>query len=65
MPTSARSLPAPRALVSRIVLTLHTRDLAARAGRKPPQITQQDYEQARRELTGERDTERQDARIGP
>ncbi len=42
-------------------LRLRTRELAVRAGRAPQQISQLDYEQAKRELTGESDAERQDS----
>jgi hypothetical protein len=38
-----------------------TRDLALIAGRAPPHVTQADYEQAKRELTGESDMDRQEA----
>jgi hypothetical protein len=43
--------------------TLHarTRELALRAGRIPPHVSQLDYEQAKREVTGEFDLDRQDA----
>ena len=38
-----------------------TRELAVLAGRTPLQVSQADYEQARQELTGESDPDRQDA----
>ncbi|MFH1498383.1 MAG: hypothetical protein ABII82_11210 [Verrucomicrobiota bacterium] len=38
-----------------------TRTLAAKAGREPTGVTQIDYEQAKREVTGESDPERQNA----
>jgi hypothetical protein len=38
-----------------------TRELAVLAGRTPLAITQSDYEQARREMTGETDMDRQEA----
>jgi hypothetical protein len=47
----------------RELLELRTRALALRAGRVPPYISQLDYEQAKRELTGESELERQDAVI--
>jgi len=40
-----------------------TRELALFAGRVPPHVTQADYEQAKRELTGESDLDRQQAMI--
>lgn len=42
---------------------LHTLacQLAEKAERNPPQVTQADYEQAKREITGEDDLERQNA----
>jgi hypothetical protein len=40
-----------------------TRSLAVSAGRPPWQISQADYEQARRELTGESEMARQEARL--
>lgn len=38
-----------------------TVELAIRAGRSPIEIRQRDYEQAKRELTGETDFDRQQA----
>jgi hypothetical protein len=38
-----------------------TCELALLAGRVPPQVAQLDYEQAKRELTGETDPDRQEA----
>lgn len=37
-----------------------TKELARLAGRVPPQVDQSDYEQAKLEVTGERDGDRQD-----
>jgi methyl coenzyme M reductase gamma subunit len=42
-----------------------TVELAIRAGRTPIEIRQRDYEQARRELTGETDFDRQHAVLYP
>ena len=53
----------PSGPVTRAMLHARTRELALRAGRSPWQITQSDYEQARRELTGESDMNRQEARL--
>ncbi|MCX6938910.1 MAG: hypothetical protein NTU80_13670 [Verrucomicrobia bacterium] len=51
--------------VTRAMISAHTRDLAARAGRTPPYVSQTDYEQAKLELTGVSDFERQNALILP
>ena len=40
-----------------------SRELALIAGRVPPHVTQADYEQAKRELTGEPDMDRQEAML--
>lgn len=45
--------------VTRAIVNLRTRELALRAGRTPSQVEQSDYEQAKREVTGESDPERQ------
>ena len=45
--------------VTREMIAARTRELALRAGRVPPQVAQADYEQAKRELTGETDVDRQ------
>ena len=42
-------------------LQIRTRELAALAGRLPHEITQADYEQAKREVTGESNLDRQNA----
>ena len=58
--------PAPAVIrepVTREMLHARTRRMAVSAGRSPLQITQADYEQARRELTGETDMSRQEARL--
>ena len=49
--------------VTREMVYARTRGLAVNAGRPPLQITQADYEQARRELTGETEMTRQEARL--
>lgn len=49
--------------VTRQMVHARTRNLAVKAGRSPLQISQTDYEQARRELTGESDMARQEARL--
>ncbi len=46
-------------LASREKVRVRTHELALRAGRTPPHVTQADYEQAKRELTGETELERQ------
>ena len=49
--------------VTREMIATRTRELALRAGRTPPYVVQADYERAKRELTGETDSDRQDAVI--
>jgi hypothetical protein len=49
--------------VTREMVRLRSRELALIAGRTPPQVSQIDYEQAKRELTGESDLDRQDAML--
>ncbi|MBC8011344.1 MAG: hypothetical protein H7067_14755 [Burkholderiales bacterium] len=49
--------------VTREMVYVRTRVLALRAGRVPPHVIQIDYEQAKRELTGETEPERQDAAL--
>ena len=65
------SLPAPTAIEHpkegrsqiREMLHVRTRELALHAGRIPPHVSQLDYEQAKRELTGESELDRQDVMI--
>lgn len=40
---------------------MRTQQLALRAGRVPPEVSQTDYEQAKRDITGETDVDRQNA----
>lgn len=47
--------------VTREMVQARTRELALMAGRPPPHVLQADYEQAKRELTGVADPERQEA----
>ncbi len=47
--------------VTREMVQARTRALALIAGRAPPEVSHTDYEQAKRELTGESDVDRQDA----
>lgn len=47
--------------VSRAMVHARARGLALIAGRAPADVSQLDYEQAKRELTGESDMDRQDA----
>ncbi len=51
--------------VTREMVHARTRELARLAGRDPAHVSHADYEQARRDLTGESDTERQDAVLEP
>ena len=46
--------------VTRDMVHVRTRELAVISGRSPHDVTQADYEQAKRELTGESDMDRQD-----
>ncbi len=47
--------------VTRANVQERTREIARLAGRVAPHVLQADYEQAKRELTGTAETERQDA----
>lgn len=47
--------------VTRARVDARTRELALLAGRAPPYVTQSDYEQAKREVTGESDINRPEA----
>jgi len=49
--------------VTREDVRCRARELAALRGRAPHEVTQSDYEQARRELTGETDFDRQEAKL--
>ncbi len=53
---SALAVPRP---LSRDMVYARTRQLAVMAGRKSGEITQHDYEQAKRELTGVADPDQQ------
>jgi hypothetical protein len=50
--------------VTRDQVHIRTRELALISGRGPLQVMQTDYDQARRELTGESDDELQEAVLG-
>ena len=50
-------------LVTRAMVHLRTHELALLAGRVPPDVSQTDYEQAKRDVTGESDLDRQEARL--
>ena len=50
-------------LVTRDMLHARTLELASLAGRSAHQIKQTDYERAKRELTGETDFDRQQAKL--
>ena len=56
--TFSRRLPLTRASIR-----ARTRELALLAGRVPPHVAQTDYEQAKRELTGESDWDLQAAAL--
>ena len=49
--------------VTRTQVRARTRELAVIAGRSPLQVSQVDYERAKRELTGETDPDRQNATL--
>jgi hypothetical protein len=49
--------------VTREMVHARTRELALIAGRVPPHVTRADYDQAKRELTGESDMDRQEAML--
>jgi hypothetical protein len=49
--------------VSRAMVHQRARELSVIAGRVPPQVSQADYEQAKRELTGETELDLQEARL--
>lgn len=49
--------------VSRKMVHQRASELALINGRTPPEVLQADYEQAKRELTGESDLDRQDAML--
>ncbi len=49
--------------VSRETVRARARALALIAGHTPPHVSQADYEQAKRELTGESDWDRQEAAL--
>lgn len=64
IPTSAGfSTTTPPA--TREMVRSRTVELAIRAGRRSIEIRQSDYEQAKRELTGETDFDRQQAMLYP
>lgn len=54
-------LAAPGVAATRERVRARTRELAVRAGRDPLDVTQADYEQAKREVTGETEPDRQNA----
>ena len=49
--------------ITRASIRARTRELALLAGRVPPHVAQTDYEQAKRELTGESDWDLQAAAL--
>lgn len=50
-------------LVTREGVRARAKELATRAGREPENVCQQDYEEAKRELTGESEVDRQEAKL--
>ncbi len=68
MDDHTRNLECPRAgpltgagRPTRALVDARARAIAAAAGRIPPLVLQADYEQAKREVTGQADRDRQDA----
>jgi hypothetical protein len=55
--------PQDEGSVLRNRLQTRTRELARLAGRVPPYVVQADYEQAKRDVSGESDSERQSALV--
>ena len=51
--------------VTRAMVEERTRALAVIAGRVPPYVTQEDYEEAKRELTGKRNRNRRQVVLNP
>jgi hypothetical protein len=49
--------------VTRSQVRTRARELALLSGRSPHQVSQADYERAKRELTGETDLRRQESRL--
>jgi hypothetical protein len=58
-PSSTDGFPTIIPPVTPYMVRARTVELAIRAGRNPTEIRQRDYEQAKRELTGETDFDRQ------
>lgn len=54
---------AARILGARERVRLRTRELALIAGHAPPHVSQANYEQAKREVTGETDADRQETML--
>lgn len=50
-------------LEARAAVHVRTQELALQAGREPPEVSQADYEQAKREVTGETDVDRQNTAL--
>lgn len=60
-PIIAAPTAPPPVGITREMIYARTREMAVQAGRRPLQITQDDYTRARVELTGETDMDRQEA----
>lgn len=58
VPTSSPTRSGP---VTRAMVHARAQEIASTAGRAPPEVTPSDHQQARRELTGESELDRQDA----
>lgn len=59
--TASSCTLSPPGPVTRESVRARARELAVLAGRTPADVTQRDYEQAKREITGESDPDRQEA----
>jgi len=60
-PRGPSATPGVIRLATREMVQTRARELALAAGRIAPHMSQEDYEQAKRELTGETDGDRQQA----
>lgn len=60
---SGEKLPAQAHGVTRAMVNRRAHELASLADRKSPKVIQIDYEQAKRDVTGESDLDRQNAAL--
>jgi hypothetical protein len=64
-PSAPESGPTNQRAVSRENAQTRARAIASRAGREPADVSQSDYEQAKRELTGTSDPAQQEELLTP